>query len=105
MGDKERANLRSVLSQIEQPHSRLPLVEDSDGALLTTPSSDALHQASGSDGKEATLVIVSIALVALQSISLPQLEVEGILLLPQRLEVHEEDGWLTCYSPVPRTHP
>ena len=100
VGDEECTDAGSLLSQVEETHSGLPLVEDSDGALIAAPGGDAGHEARGGDTEETTLVIVPIALVALEAIGLPQLEVEIILLLPQGLEVHEEYGGLTLDTPA-----
>ena len=82
-----------MLPEVEESHGRLPFVEDRRGGLRR-PGGDALHQSGSSHSEETTLIVVTVALVTLQTIGSPELEVQVALLLPERGEVHQEHGGL-----------
>ena len=65
MRDEEGMNIGSIELEIEQPHGSLPLIEEGNICLISTPSHDTLHHTAGSEGEETTFIIVPITLVTL----------------------------------------
>ena len=101
VGDEDGLDLGGVQVQPKEAQPRLPLVEERDLLLGLVVAEDALHDARSGHGEEAGLVVVAIALIPLDAVLLPGFEVELSLLLPQGLEVDEDDGGLARYRPAP----
>ena len=83
MGGEECADSRAMLAEVEDGESRLPLVAMHDSGRHIKVLVQALCYLTDSIGKEATLVVIAIGGMALDTKSLPHVAEDLVFLCPE----------------------
>ena len=98
---EERADARAVLADIENGEGCLPLVAVHDSGRHAEVTVEALCHLPDGIGEEAGLVVVAIGGMALDTVLLPHMGVDGILFRPQFVPAEEYCDWLAGHLPTP----